>query len=120
MTQCVAARITATSRLGPREPELLRLAGPMPPTIAENALRVCVGLRQAPQVVRESLGRQLVGGKADALAARAVQEDHVGGVLEVALLRADAELGPDLLQRRAGAQEEAHPAREVVAAEERA
>ena len=37
---------------------------------------------------------------------------------EPALLRADAELGPDLLQRRVRAKEEVHAAREVVLAEE--
>src|SRR4051794_33071913 len=118
-TLCPAARRISSSTLGPPYFEVFVLAGPTPLMVTENALRVCVGLRQTAQVVRQSLRRELVGREADALAARSIQEDHVGGVLEIAFLRADAELGPDLLQGRPGAKQEAHPAGQVVAAEER-
>src|SRR6476469_8681466 len=120
ITLCVAARRILASTLGPPYFGLFGFSGPTAPSVAENALRGCVGLLQEAQVVRQALGRELVEREADALAARAVQQDDVGGVLGVALLRVDAELGPHVLQRAVGAQEEVHAARDVVLAHEHA
>src|SRR3954452_9882230 len=52
---------------------------------------------EQPQVVRQALGGHLVHGPADALDALAVDEQHVGRVLEVLALRLDAVGLPDRL-----------------------
>ena len=68
--------------------------------------------------MRQALGGQLLHGEPDALPAVAVDEQHVGAVVERLPLRADPVGLPDRLQLRAVAEQEPHPAVAQAALEE--
>src|SRR5215207_2463248 len=67
-----------------------------------------------PELVREALRGQPIVREADPLASGAVDEHHVGRVVELVGLRGDAERSPDRRELRPRAEQELHAAGHVL------